>query len=239
MGAPAEYFKAVFIRKRWTVLTPTGLAIVPVTQWIINHATPLPSDLRTASVWEAPWWLWVLSLMSCLCVAQILAWNEQFKTVRELTACPGVILNFHSNQFIVTNSNDHPAFNLEALPLSYGTRVYEFDKISALTSKQPQLLQSHDTDHPIIDIVHLWGKETNGKPLTLLFENNANPKRKWHSHNFLEPIGNGYSIYVRHICTAQVGSDGKCLHCRFKRPSWWQRWFAQARRFLESTTHEN
>ncbi|MFL6354301.1 MAG: hypothetical protein ACJ74Z_20960 [Bryobacteraceae bacterium] len=75
----AEYFRSVFIKRRFTVITATSLFIVPAVQWLFNHLSSVPSDLRKASVWEAPWWLWALSIVCCIVFASFLAWCDEHR----------------------------------------------------------------------------------------------------------------------------------------------------------------
>jgi hypothetical protein len=58
--------------------------IVAGIQWLFNHFSSPPSDLRKAHLWEAPWWLWALSLMGCFAFAQFLAWRDEHKHCKAL-----------------------------------------------------------------------------------------------------------------------------------------------------------
>jgi hypothetical protein len=73
-----EYFRAVFIKRRWTVMTATPFIVFGL-QWLFNHLYGLPSDLRQASIWEARWWLWALSIVCCFSFAQFLAWRDEHR----------------------------------------------------------------------------------------------------------------------------------------------------------------
>jgi hypothetical protein len=113
----AEWFKSTFFKRRWTVLTPTPFLVTGV-QWLMNHLAPLPSDLRTASVWDAPWWLWVLMFMLCFSCAQILGWREQHSYVRELSGRPDVILSVPPSQdLMLRNPSAHVAVDVSALAI--------------------------------------------------------------------------------------------------------------------------
>ncbi len=70
------YSRSIFLRRRWTVLTATPL-LVTGWQWLVNHLGSLPDDLRTTSVWAAPWWAWVIGFLLCFAAAQFMAWNEE------------------------------------------------------------------------------------------------------------------------------------------------------------------
>jgi hypothetical protein len=74
-------------------------------------------------MWQAPWWLWVMSLMACLLVSQILAWAEQHRALREISGRPdvtakatwtGVAGNFI---FALENANSHVAINICAIDI--------------------------------------------------------------------------------------------------------------------------
>lgn len=76
------YCKAIFHKRRYTILTVPPI-LVSVSQWVVNQITVLPANLKTASVWSAPWWMWGLSALLCVAVAQWLAWRDEFKKVQE------------------------------------------------------------------------------------------------------------------------------------------------------------
>lgn len=91
------------------MLTPAGAFIVPGVQWIVNHLSAVSPDLRTASVWAAPWWLYALSFLACFSAVQILAWFEQHSRLREMTGMPQVVLELTvDNTFHV--KTDKPAY---------------------------------------------------------------------------------------------------------------------------------
>ncbi|HWR36838.1 MAG TPA: hypothetical protein VN622_13310 [Clostridia bacterium] len=82
------------------MLTPAP-AIVKFVQWSVNQLPDLPSDLKMASMWDAPWWLWALVFLACFSVAQFLAWreshnNEMALRAQLLEAAPQVILRYDS-----------------------------------------------------------------------------------------------------------------------------------------------
>jgi hypothetical protein len=106
------WFRSTFIKRRWTVLTPAGTFLAPAIQWLVNHVSAFPDDLRTASVWTAPWWLWVLCFMLCFSVAQILGWVEQHKMVRELSGRPDVTLEVRYNTHFLLKTNNVAAVDL-------------------------------------------------------------------------------------------------------------------------------
>ena len=135
-SAFAAWLKSTFVKRRWILLTPTSLFVVPGFQWLMNHFSSIPTDLRTASVWQAPWWLYALSLMGCLNVSQIFSWNEQYKSVRTLSGRPEVtvIANYNGSPegsfiFVLQNSSIYVAVNISArdivLPYPERTRLQE------------------------------------------------------------------------------------------------------------------
>jgi hypothetical protein len=76
-----EYFKSVFHRRRWTVMTLPPL-LIACSNWLIDELKPLPNDLKAAHLWVAPWWEWCLTIIFCFAVAQLLAWHEEHKKVK-------------------------------------------------------------------------------------------------------------------------------------------------------------
>src|ERR1035437_4315576 len=111
------YWKAVVHRRRWTVLTPAPI-LVTLTQWLINHFSSLPADLKTASIWQAPWWIWMLSFLACFSVAQFLAWREEYTTASMLEA---ELRDQRNSQFegqIVQVNHHAPPIHLAAMGYS-------------------------------------------------------------------------------------------------------------------------
>jgi hypothetical protein len=72
----SEYFKAIFVKRRWPLLTLPPI-LVSVVEWLVNHFSQLPGDIREASRWSPPWWAWALSILFCFGIAQFLAWHEK------------------------------------------------------------------------------------------------------------------------------------------------------------------
>jgi signal transduction histidine kinase len=106
-----EWFVSTFIKRRWTVLTPAGTFLAPGVQWLVNHLSVFPEDLHKASVWQAPWWLYVMCFLVCFMAAQIFAWFDQHMRLRELTGMPGLTMELTTdNAFLVTV--DSPAYEV-------------------------------------------------------------------------------------------------------------------------------
>lgn len=117
----SEWLRSIFLKRRWTVLTLTPF-LVKGTQWLVNHFAPLPSNLHDASLFEAPWWLWVLCFSVCVGFAQFLGWREQFKLNREMASRPDVVARWGfseegGSRLFLRNASSRVAVNLSALDI--------------------------------------------------------------------------------------------------------------------------
>lgn len=128
------WFKSIFIKRRWTVLTLGGLIATPI-QWLINHLSALPADLKTASVWQAPWWMYALCFILSLWIAQILAWCEQHRIVRELTGRPDVTLEINDGGelFVLKNSSRTAVdITIDDMPIQFpGQQIQHIEKLAS------------------------------------------------------------------------------------------------------------
>ncbi len=76
-----------------------------------------------SAVWQVPWWLWVISVMVCFALTQIMAWVEQHRLVREVSGRPDVTVTANwtgiggSFLFVLENSSSHVAVNISALDI--------------------------------------------------------------------------------------------------------------------------
>lgn len=132
----AEWYTSTFIKRRWTVLTPASTFIAPAIQWLVNHLSVFPADLRTASVWQAPGWLYALCFVVCFAGVQVLAWVEQHRKVRELSGRPTIVMQFRDDNLapLLRVTGNFPAIDISgsriviAVPIDIaknvtGTRV--------------------------------------------------------------------------------------------------------------------
>jgi hypothetical protein len=83
MAVISDYCKSVFHRRRWTLMAVPPLLVAGM-DWLVNHFTSLPRDLRAASIWVAPWWEWAIAILVCFSIAQFFAWHEEYKKVKVL-----------------------------------------------------------------------------------------------------------------------------------------------------------
>lgn len=145
-----EYAKSVFHRRRWTVLTAPPFFITFL-NWLVSYRIPLPVDVRSASIWSAPWWEWLIAYLCCFAVAQILAWREEYRKVLDLTQalkeerenltdCPRIILEFERGGFFswfcVSNRGSVDARRIKIKALTKNTYTLTSDEISYIKSAQ-------------------------------------------------------------------------------------------------------
>jgi hypothetical protein len=124
-----EYVKSVFWKRRSLVISGPPVAmkvLVYAWQWL----QPLPADIRQVKFWQPRWWLWCLSVLLGIAIAQFLAWREEWLKVKQLEAalqkerttlegCPWVILTYIRNALVPDGlwvrigSNNVDAFSVQ------------------------------------------------------------------------------------------------------------------------------
>jgi hypothetical protein len=225
------------------VLTPAGTFIAPGIQWLVNHFAALPANLKIATVWEAPGWLYLLCFVGCFAVVQIFGWVDQYKKVMELTGRPGVVAQMDGERIKVENTNEHVAMEVTALEIVFEIEdqqlaesstksvnedgdiswprhwFFSFFTVDSLVQGSPSYLNCRITPNPLGN-VGIAGCMSyickNGFPVEFpltILFFNVGPPKRQWHAHFKMLQRPARQVEIKHKGTGEVHKNGRCSVC--------------------------